>query len=443
MGESSDTPLKLQFDRRVRLDFRGATITSDAGLLACRELDAALGLTETANDYIHESRTGRNVQHRLLPLLRQSVYSRLAGYEDTNDAERLAQDPAMRVIVGWQGTDKQAASTNTMSRFETEVLTEEENLDGLARLNVEWVDRAMAQTSDQRVILDMDSSESPVHGQQEGVAYNGHFESVCYHPLFLFNHFGDCEGAMLRPGNVHSAERWREVLEPVVKRYQEKGVRLLLRADAAFAKPEVYEYLESRDTGYAMRLPANEVLQRNIRHLLKRPVGRPPKKPVVWYHDFVYQAQSWDIPRRVVAKVEWHQGELFPRVGFVVTNLNLPPEGVTHFYNGRGTAEQWIKEGKYALNWTRLSCHRFVANQVRLWLFVPAYNLGNFMRRLTLPESVKHWSLRSVQTKLIKMGGRLVRHARRLVFQLAEVAVSREVFRQVLERIAGLHPAPG
>ena len=443
MGESSDTPLKLQFDRRVRLDFRGATITSDAGLLACRELDAALGLTETANDYIHESRSGRNVQHRLLPLLRQSVYSRLAGYEDTNDAERLAQDPAMRVIVGWQGTDKQAASTNTMSRFETEVLTEEENLDGLARLNVEWVDRAMAQTSHQRVILDMDSSESPVHGQQEGVAYNGHFESVCYHPLFLFNHFGDCEGAMLRPGNVHSAERWREVLEAVVKRYQEKGVRLLFRADAAFAKPEVYEYLESRDTGYAMRLPANEVLQGNIRHLLKRPVGRPPKKPVVRYHDFVYQAQSWDIPRRVVAKVEWRQGELFPRVGFVVTNLNLPPEGVTHFYNGRGTAEQWIKEGKYALNWTRLSCHRFVANQVRLWLFVLAYNLGNFMRRLTLPESVKHWSLRSVQTKLIKMGGRLVRHARRLVFQLAEVAVSREVFRQVLERIAGLHPAPG
>ena len=443
MGESSDTLLKLQFDRRVRLDFRGATITSDAGLLACRELDAALGLTETANDYIHESRTGRNVQHRLLPLLRQSVYSRLAGYEDTNDAERLAQDPAMRVIVGWQGTDKQAASTNTMSRFETEVLTEEENLDGLARLNVEWVDRAMAQTSHQRVILDMDSSESPVHGQQEGVAYNGHFESVCYHPLFLFNHFGDCEGAMLRPGNVHSAERWREVLEPVVKRYQEKGVRLLFRADAAFAKPEVYEYLESRDTGYAMRLPANEVLQRNIRHLLKRPVGRPPKKPVVRYHDFVYQAQSWDIPRRVVAEVEWHQGELFPRVGFVVTNLNLPPEGVTHYYNGRGTAEQWIKEGKYALNWTRLSCHKFVANQVRLWLFVLAYNLGNFMRRLTLPESVKHWSLRSVQTKLIKMGGRLVRHARRLVFQLAEVAVSREVFRQVLERIAGLHPAPG
>ena len=145
MGDGDNAPLKLKFDPKVRLEFRGATITSDAGLLACRELDAALGLTETANDYLHESRTGRDVQHRLLPLLRQSVYSRLAGYEDTNDAERLAQDPAMRVIVGWQGTDKQAASTNTMSRFETEVLTQEENLEGLACLNVEWVDGANAQ----------------------------------------------------------------------------------------------------------------------------------------------------------------------------------------------------------------------------------------------------------------------------------------------------------
>jgi hypothetical protein len=116
-------------------------------------------------------------------------------------------------------------------------------------------------------------------------------------------------------------------------------------------------------------------------------------------------------------------------VGFIVTNMTLPPQGVSHIYNGLGTAEQWTKEGKYALRWTRLSCHRFVAYQVRLQLFIMAYNLGNFMRRLTLPESVKHWSSRGVRIKLIKTGGRLVRNASRLVFQLAEVAVSREVFR--------------
>ena len=132
MGESTNPRATLRFDRRVRLEFRGATITSDAGLLACRELDDALGLTETANECLQESRGGRNVQHRLVDLLRQSVYSRLAGYEDTNDAERLAQDPTMRVVVGRRGgPERPAASTNTMSRFETEVLTQ----DGIASVH--------------------------------------------------------------------------------------------------------------------------------------------------------------------------------------------------------------------------------------------------------------------------------------------------------------------
>ena len=443
MGEKTRETLKLQFDKRLRLEFHGARITSDAGLLACRELDGVLGLAEMAPTYLQETRGGRNVQHELVPLLRQSVYSRLAGYEDTNDAVRLARDPAMQAVVGRRAMEKQAASSNTLSRFETEVLVTEENLRGLEQLNTQWVDHAMARTPHQRVILDMDSSESPVYGEQEGAAYNGHFETVCYHPLFLFNEFGDCEGAMLRSGNVHSAERWRQVLEPIVERYRKTGVRLLFRADAAFAKPEVYEYLEPRDIGYAIQLPANEVLQEHIKHLLKRPAGRPPKKPIIRYHDFQYQAKSWDHPRRVVAKVEWHQGQLFPRVGFVVTNLSAKPEGVVHFYNRRGTAEQWIKEGKYALNWTRLSCHRFAANQVRLQLFVLAYNLGNFLRRLCLPKSINDWSLRSLQVKLIKIGGRLVCHARQIIFQLAEVAVPRDLFAAILERISRLCLSPG
>ena len=254
----------------------------------------------------------------------------------------------------------------------------------------------MTHTAHRRVILDMDSSESPVHGEQEGASYNGHFGNICYHPLFVFNQFGDCEGAMLRAGNVHSAHRWRDVLEPILARYERTGVRRYFRADAAFAKPDIYEYLEERDVLYAIRLPGNEVLQREIAPLLRKPVGRPPKRPVIRYDDFWYQAGSWNRARRVVAKVEWRQGELFPRVGFIVTNMSAGPEGVVHFYNGRGTAEQWIKESKYALNWTRLSCHRFVANRVRLSLFILAYNLGNFLRRLCLPNAVKHWSLRSV-----------------------------------------------
>ena len=137
------------------------------------------------------------------------------------------------------------------------------------------------------------------------------------------------------------------------------------RGDAAFASPEVYEFLEAEDFSYAIRLPANKVLQGSIAHLLKRPVGRPPNDVRRYHAGFSYQAASWDKPRRVVAKVEWHPGELYPRVGFIVTNLSRPTERVVAFYNQRGTAEQWIKEGKNAIKWTRLSCRKFRHNAVR------------------------------------------------------------------------------
>ena len=315
MGDGEKAPLRLQFNPKIRLEFHGSTITSDAGLLAFREFDDALGLTEIAEDYLQDRRTGRNILHHLVPLLRQSIFSRLAGYDDTNDADRLAYDPAMRVVVGWQGSERKAASTSEMGRFETETLTEEKNLKGLARMNSQWVEGAMVHTPHRRVILDMDSSESPVHGQQEGAAYNGHIECVCYHPLFLFNQFGDCEAAKLRSGNVHSADDWQEVLDPVVERYLIAAVRLLFRADAAFAKPEIYEYLEARSIGYAIRLRSNQVLRREIAHLLVRPTEWHSPKPIVSYHDFVYQAQSWNVSRRVVAKVEWRQGRAVPQSG--------------------------------------------------------------------------------------------------------------------------------
>ena len=442
MGEAKRTDLRVRFDRRIRMQFQGAKVTSDAGLLAVRELDEALGLTELAGARLADTRTGRNIQHDRVALLRQSVYSRLAGYEDTNDAERLAVDPALCAVVG-RRSEQPVASTNTLSRFDTQTLSEPDNLEKLAELNGGWVARAMKDTRNWCIILDIDSSESPVHGQQEGSSYNGHFGCVCYHPLFCFNQYGDCEAAMLRPGHVHSAERWQQLLVPVVARYRDRERHKYLRGDAAFAKPEVYEYLEQEGFRYAIRLPANQVLMRHIDHLLTRPMGRPPQRPIVRYDDFRYQAASWQRPRRIVAKVEWHCGELFPRVGFVVTNLRAKPQAVVEFYNRRGTAEQWLKEGKYALHWTRLSCHRFVANQVRLALFVLAYNLGNFLRRLALPGSVRHWSLRSIQVKLIKIGAKVVHHARQVIFQMAEVAVSKELFEQILERIWALAPGAG
>ncbi len=402
-GESKSEALRLDFDRRLMLQFCGSVITSDGGLLAYRELDDVFALSTTGGQRLAEARTGKNRQHLLVGLLRQSVFGRLAGYEDVNDAGRLCHDPAMRWVVGDRAITGSAASASQMGRFETEWLARPENLADLADLPGDWIDTVHQRRPSRTIVLDMDSSESPTFGAQEGSAYNGHFGCTCYHPLFVFNQFGDLERCALRSG---------------------------------------YEFLEAEGYGYAIRLPTNPVLQGKIGYLLSRPVGRPPLEVRRYYASFTYQAQSWKKPRRVVAKVEWHPGELCPRVGFIVTNLARPAERIVAFYNHRGTCEQYIKEGKGAVKWTRLSCRSFAANAVRLQLHALAYNLGNFMRTLAMPKTAEPWSLTSLREKLIKIGAKVVSHGRYVTFQMAEVAVSGRMFKKILMLIAQLRAPP-
>ena len=441
-GESRNPHLRVDFDRRLKLEFHGSKVTSDAGFIAYRELDDALGLTEVAGGLFQDSRTGKNGRHGMVGQFRQSVYGRFGGYDDVNDADRLGRDPAMRWIVGGHAVTKQAASTSQMGRFETELLASDENFAALTDLSGVWIDKVHDRRPPKMIILDMDSSVSPTHGEQEGTAYNGHFGCSCYHPLFVFNQFGDLERCALRPGNVHSADDWEGVLKPVVVLYKGRKVRLYFRGDAAFAAPEMYEYLEAEGFLYAIRLPKNQVLQESVAHLPTRPVGRPPNQVLRFYASFSYRAGSWDKKRRVVAKVEWHPGELVPRVGFIVTNLSRSAERVTWFYNQRGKAEQYIKEGKNAIKWTRLSCRKFRDNAVRLQLHALAYNLANFMRTLALPKEVEHWSLTTLREKLVKIGAKVVRHGRYVTFQLAEVAVPKDLFRKILRLIDDLRPRP-
>ena len=442
VGESSGEVLRVNFDRRLMLQFRGSVVTSDAGLLAYRELDDALGLSAMAGEALADTRTGKNGRHALVGMLRQSVFGRLAGYEDVNDAERLRHDPAMRWVVGDRAAQGCAASASQMGRFETRWLTAPNNLSALADLSGQWIDRMHARRPPKGVILDMDSSVSPTHGEQENGVWNRHYECACYHPLFVFNQFGDLERCALRPGNVHSADGWESVLKPVVARYKGRVSRIYFRGDAGFANPDLYDYLEGEGIKYAIRLPANRVLQERIGHLLTRPVGRPPNDVRRSYANFTYRAGSWSRPRRVVAKVEWHAGELYPRVGFIVTNMARRAESVVGFYNKRGTCEQYIKEGKGAIKWTRLSCRSFAANAVRLQLHALAYNLGNFLRTLATPEPIKEWSLTTLKEKLIKIGAKVVGHARYVAFQMAEVAVPKTLFAEILQMIAELRPPP-
>ena len=190
MGESKGGVLRLDFDRRLKLEFHGSKVTSDAGLLPYRELDDAVGLSEIAGDVLTDTRRGKNGRHGLVGQFRHSVFGRLGGYDDVNDADRLSLDPVMRRIVGGHAVTKHAASTSQMGRFETDLATEE-NLAALADLSGQWIDSVHDRRPPKMIILDMDSSVSPTHGDQEGTAYNGHFGCTCYRPLFLFNQFGD------------------------------------------------------------------------------------------------------------------------------------------------------------------------------------------------------------------------------------------------------------
>jgi SAM-dependent methyltransferase len=305
----------------------------------------------------------------------------------------------MRTVVGGRAKNQAAASTSEMARFETEILSSTENLKHLMDLSGKWIDQAHCHRKLTRLILDMDSSVSETYGHQQG---NGYFACTCYHPLFLFNQFGDLERVLLRRGNHPSAKFWRRVLLPAIERYRDRDIPKYFRGDSAFALPKLLRLLEKEGFRYAIRLEANPVLERKIAPLLKRPVGRPSRQPKVFYASFRYQAKSWQCTRRVVAKVEWHAGELFPRVGLIVTNLRWPTKRVVRFYNRRGTAEQWIKEGKNAVKWTKLSYRRFKDNSARLQLFALAYNLASFLRQLVLPKPIQGWTLTTLREKLVE-----------------------------------------
>jgi len=214
VGESQNQPFQLSFNRVLRVGFQGSRVTSNGGLLLVREFDERLGLTGLIQNHLVDSRTGRNTQFPLADLFRQSAYSRLAGYEDLNDATRLERDPIFRLMGSKKVWERGVALTSTLHWFETDLLAREENLTGLVRLNRELVARAEGVGSPHRVVLDMDSSESPVYGEQEQSAYNGYFGSVCYHPLFLFNSQRNGQRARLppneRPGQSEVDTRGRQ-----------------------------------------------------------------------------------------------------------------------------------------------------------------------------------------------------------------------------------------
>jgi hypothetical protein len=439
-GEARELPLSPAFDRRIKLKFHGTRITSDGGLLAYRELQAALGLTAVAVTKLFDGRRGKNARHTLGGLFRQSVFGRLAGYEDVNDAERLALDPAMRALVGREGLDRAAASSSQMGRFETEWRARDTNLAALTDLSGTWIDRVHELKPPRTIILDMDSSESPRRAGGLGLAWPLRLHlllpAVSVQPI-------------RRPGALPAAARQcpqcRELAPGAGaggRPLPREGHRALLPGRCCVRQAR--DLLAAGGRGHPLRDPlAGQPGVATADRAPADPAGRPATEEVGRFlHRLPLPGQGLDptatrgsqggvAPRRALASCRVHRDQPDPIQSAGGQFLQRP-------WHGRAVDPR----GQERASLDRLSCHAFRHNAVRLQLHALAYNLANFMRTLALPEEVAHWSLTTLCEKLVKIGARIVRHGRYVVFQLAEVAVPRSLFASILRRIDHLRPKP-
>ena len=443
MSEKNFTTISPEFDKSVKIDFTGETVTSNAGVLMLAELDDKLGIIGDIASRMSDPRNPDFTVHSMRGLLAQRLFCIAAGYEDGDDADDLRGDPALRSATGRKKEDAVLASQPSISRLENKLLLIGGNLDVIKVSNLDVAIRYYKMKGAKHIWLDIDSYESPVHGGQEGSAYNGYYESDCYHPLVLHDGFGFKLKVELRAGNEYTSTGASAFLEPVFRRLTDEGFKIHLTADSGFADPDIFELCSSYLVIYFIRLKSNAVLQRKVHHLLTRPPGRPPKGPLVRYAGFHYKADTWDCYRRVIAKATHNPGDMFAEIYFLITNSPVPNKEAFRRYGlRRGRAEQRNDEGKNMMFSTRLSCHEEKANDVRLQLYTLAYNLMVLFRRLTLTGDDKKWTLETIRLRLMKIGARVTHGSRYTRFQFAAGPALLRLVANIFNRIRRLTPHP-
>lgn len=423
--------------RNLTVDFGGGEITSDAGLLLVRQADNVLQLMEGIARCIRDRRDNRYTDHTLETLLRQRTYQIVAGYEDCNDADVVRKDPALKAACGRQLSDEDLGSQPTLSRLENAITRND-----LYRIGEYFVNlyiRRNRKREPKLIILDLDGTDDPTYGDQQLTFFHGYYDQYMYHQLVIYDaETGELITAVLRPGNKHASYGAVTVLKRIVPRLKEEFPRaeIIIRGDAGFAVPEVYEYCETEGLKYVIGLIRNDVLERMIEALLKEAYEQYTKtgKKQRLFSEGVYQAGSWEKERRVIMKAEWlMQG---PNSRFVVTNLTQTPQDLYEFYTERGgTCEVRIDEFKNGLKADRLSCHRFVANQFRLFLHMAAYWLVLRLREALQKTEFASMQIQQLRLRLLKIGGQVIQTARRVWFRLASGYPWKNIFTLVHRRL--------
>jgi Transposase DDE domain group 1 len=453
MGESQGCLFEPSFNRSVKVLATDDRITSDAGLLLLREADHRLGITESLAQRLHDPRRDDRIRYQLVELLRERIYALAAGYSAQDDADRLAHDPAMKLAAwnrpGQQPLNERLASQPTQSRLIDILSHESDNRyalrDSLAdacerHLRAEGGDHAA-----RKITIDIDSFPIHVHGHQPGAAYNGHYRDTVYHPLVAsYSVAGDYDSmhdghrlgngflhAILRQGQVHTAQGVTRFVKESVQKGKRLGFSVDVRIDAGYTDGETLDDLTDEKLRFIGRLKSNAVLERLAEPHLTRPVGRPPKEG---YEDVIelgqYQAESWRHSQRVllviVDKPDSKTGQLnlLPRYFFLVVGWKpeeLDGPAALERYRRRGTFEDRLGEFQQAIG-PHLSHADFHENETVLRLSLLAFNLASMLRIEYEDKAGSCLDLGRFQRDVLKAGGRVVKHARRLVLYVAQAA---------------------
>jgi hypothetical protein len=428
-------------DRKIRARFDGGRITSDAGWLLFQALDQQHRFSAGLASCLDDHRDGRYVRHQLGELIRQRVHQIVAGYEDCNDADTLRRDPMLKTVCERRpDSGRDLASQPTLSRLENAV--SRKDLVRLGRWLLRQYGRQLKKRRPQRVVLDLDATDDHAHGQQEFAFYHGYYRHYILHPLLIFDaETADLVGILLRPGHKGAAYFSLRLLKRVVaqiRRVLGPKVAIEIRADSGFATPRLYDYCDQQGIDYVIGMSRNPRLQRYVQPLVEQTQRQFEQQPCQQkeFTEFAYQAGSWDRARRVVAKVEVMAVGINRR--FVVTNReDLSAAALYQHYVQRGQMENYIKALKNDLKMDRLSCHRFVANQFRLFLHAVAYQMFLRLRDYLSGTPWRHLSVETLRRRMIKIGARIRETTRHIWIHLSSAYPEQKLFWLVLGR---LHP---
>jgi hypothetical protein len=430
----------LNFNSKIKINFEGGDLTSDAGLVLYKEFDERIGFSKTIKENLYVEDSSADARfHKNEDIAIQRIYQKIRGYNTDDHADELRHDPTFINVLSKEAL----ASQPTISRYNNRVSVG--TLKSWQLINERLQDNIYAIKPIEHIIFDIDSTNFQTYGDQYGSDYNSHYASDGYHPLLMFDGLtGDLIKAELRSGNVYTSRKVVSFIGPVLKRYIDiyPNVTRVIRGDSGFAVPELYEIAEQLDTLYAIRLKVNSTLYKLAAEFAEK-MDKLRKFDTISSHaiygEFKYRASSCKKERRVIVKIQKPEWQLLYNYSFIVTNMTLFPEDVVKFYCNRGTMENFIKEGKLGLSFDKMSSTDFIANVNKLQEMVLAYNLNNWFRNLCLDKtSMKSMTIETIRTKLIKITAKIVKGARYLTFKLCSSFPYKQVFSTILDNIKSL-----